>query len=210
MLATLITLSRFPLLGFVLVTLYRGGPATRLIGVVVLALGLLLDTVDGVVARQRNETSLGGGVLDIAADRTYELVLWLCFANLGLIPVIIPVLVVARTTLTDAFRSLGVRDGIAPFDQLGHSLAGRLVASSWMRTGYGVSKGLAFGGLALAAALPRGIAGVSPEFLIRMVHGLAWVATSLCLIRGAPVIADGLRRLWPATIRRTPLLQDEK
>ncbi len=196
MLATRITLARFPLLGIVLVTLYHGGPLVRLVGVAVLAFGLLLDTVDGVVARRLKETSLHGSVLDIAADRTYELVLWLCFANLGLIPVSIPLLVVARTTLTDAFRSLGVRDGIAPFDQPGGSLAGRLVASSWMRTGYGLSKGIAFGGLALVAALPGSVLAPGRLPLLAAAQAAAWIAVGFCLVRGAPVVIDGLRRVW--------------
>ncbi len=205
MLATRITLARFPLLGVVLVTLYHGGPLVRLVGVAVLAFGLLLDTVDGVVARRLKETSLHGSVLDIAADRTYELVLWLCFANLGLIPVVIPLLVVARTTLTDAFRSLGVRDGIAPFDQPGGSLAGRLVASSWMRTGYGLSKGIAFGGLALVAALPGSVLAVSRVPLLATAQAAAWIAVAFCLLRGAPVVIEGLRRcLRPAPLEIGP------
>ncbi|MEP6473095.1 MAG: CDP-alcohol phosphatidyltransferase family protein, partial [Gemmatimonadota bacterium] len=139
-LATLITLTRFPLLAIVVATLYRGSVTIRLIGVAVLLIGLLLDSVDGLVARRRNETSLAGSVLDIAADRTYELVLWFCFADLGLISMIIPLLVVARTALTDAFRSLGIAHGVAPFAQAQSRMARFMVASAWMRTGYSVVK----------------------------------------------------------------------
>ena len=199
MLATRITLSRFPLLGIVLVTLYHGGPVVRLVGVAVLCVGLLLDTVDGVVARRLNQTSLHGSVLDIAADRTYELLLWLCFANLGLIPVIIPLLVVARTTLTDAFRSLGVRDGVAPFDQSARSLAGWLTGSSWMRTGYGVAKGIAFGGLALVAAVPGRFLTVGRVPLLAGAQAAAWIAVAFCLVRGMPVVVEGLQRCWRPT-----------
>ena len=31
----------------------------------------------------------------------------ICFADLGMIPVAIPLIIIARTTLTDAFRSIG-------------------------------------------------------------------------------------------------------
>ena len=148
MLANCITLSRFPLLLIWILVLYLGSPPLRLAGVALLFVGLMLDTVDGVVARRTGQTSLFGSVLDIAADRTYELVLWVCFANLGMIPAVIPLIVVARTTLTDALRSLGVAEGTAPFAQPRSALARFLVGSSWMRTGYSVTKVMAFCGLA--------------------------------------------------------------
>src|SRR5919202_5317729 len=105
MLANWITLSRFPLLLAIVLILFFGSVWIRLVGVVILFGGLMLDTVDGMVARKTGQTSLFGSVLDIAADRTYELILWVCFADLGMIPLAIPLLIIARTTLTDALRS---------------------------------------------------------------------------------------------------------
>jgi phosphatidylglycerophosphate synthase len=136
MLANWITLFRFPLLLATVLILYGGSPGVRVAGVALLFLGLMLDTVDGVVARSRGETSLFGSVLDIAADRTYELILWVCFADLGMISVAVPLIIIARTTLTDAFRSIGVGQGTAPFAQHRTALGRFLVGSSWMRTGY--------------------------------------------------------------------------
>src|ERR687896_544810 len=152
MLANWITISRFPLLLLIILILYFGSPLTRLAGVVLLFIGLMLDTVDGVVARHRGQTSLFGSVLDIAADRTYELVLWVCFADLRMIPVAIPLIIVARTTLTDAFRSMGIGQGTAPFAQHRTALGRFLVGSTPMRTGYAVTKVVTFCGLALAQA----------------------------------------------------------
>jgi phosphatidylglycerophosphate synthase len=116
-LANWITLSRFPLILVYILILYYAPAPWRLAAVALLFIGLMLDTVDGMVARRQGQTSLIGSVLDIAADRTYELVLWVCFADLGLIPVAIPLIVIARTTLTDALRSIGVRQGEPPFTQ---------------------------------------------------------------------------------------------
>ena len=62
MLANWITLSRVPLLLINVLVLYFGSPEVRLAGVALLFLGLMLDTVDGVVARKRGETSLFGSV----------------------------------------------------------------------------------------------------------------------------------------------------
>jgi phosphatidylglycerophosphate synthase len=171
----------------------------RIAGAALLFVGLMLDTVDGVVARRRGETSLAGSVLDIAADRAYELALWVSFAHLGLIPVTLPLVVLARTTLTDAFRSLGLAEGKAPFDQPRARWARTLVTSSWMRTGYAAAKMAAFGGLALGRAFLDFPAdstwrSVAPELLAAS-NALAWIAALLCLLRGGPVIAEGLQHL---------------
>jgi phosphatidylglycerophosphate synthase len=198
MLANWITLSRFPLLLISTLILYRGSPLVQVAGAGLLFLGLLLDTVDGVVARRTGQTSLFGGVLDIAADRTYELVLWVCFADLGLIPMTIPLVIVARTTLTDALRSVGVAAGTAPFEQQASALGRFLVASPWMRTGYSVSKIITFCGLALAKALsglPGGIAQAEGP-LVGTLRLMAWVTVLLCVARGLPVISESLREHW--------------
>ena len=205
MLANLITLSRFPLLLLIVLILYLGSPGLRLVGVGLLFVGLMLDTVDGMVARKTGQTTLFGSVLDIAADRTYELVLWVCFADLGMIPVAIPLIIITRTTLTDALRSIGVGQGTAPFAQHRTSLGRFLVGSTWMRTGYAVTKVVTFCGLALARALGglplrASLANAVPPMLngLRVV---AWVAVAFCVFRGLPVIVSSLRRYWgvPAT-----------
>ena len=197
-LATSITLVRFPLLGICLAMLYLESPPLRLAGAALLFLGLLLDTVDGMVARARSETSLKGSVLDIAADRTYELSLWTSFAHLGLVPAIIPLAVVARTALTDALRSVGVAEGTPPFDQQQGPIGRFLVASAWMRTGYSSTKVGAFCGLALAHAFLGFPVGSelhdSASALLAAGQLAAWIALLFCLVRGAPVIAEGLRR----------------
>jgi phosphatidylglycerophosphate synthase len=200
MLANSITLSRFPLLLVTVLILYFGSPWMRLAGVGLLFLGLMLDTVDGVVARMRGESSLFGSVLDIAADRTYELILWVCFADLGMIPVAIPLIIIARTTLTDAFRSIGVGQGTAPFAQHRTALGRFLVGSTWMRTGYAVTKVVTFCGLALAQAfsgLPASTAaaGAVPSMMTAL-RVTAWLAVLFCVFRGLPVIISSLRRYW--------------
>lgn len=200
MLANWITLSRFPLLLIIILILYFGSPGAQLAGVLLLFVGLMLDTVDGIVARKTGQTSLFGSVLDIAADRTYELVLWVCFADLGLIPLIIPLIIIARTTLTDALRSIGVGQGTAPFAQHRTPLGRFLVGSPWMRSGYAVSKVVTFCGLALVLAF-SGLSGESryAEWatpLLEVFRMTAWVAVVFCVFRGLPVIIHSLRHYW--------------
>ncbi len=199
MLANWITLSRFPLLLVTVLILYFGSPLVLLAGVVLLLLGLMLDTVDGVVARKRGQTSLFGSVLDIAADRTYELVLWVSFADLGLIPVAIPLIIIARTTLTDALRSMGVGQGTAPFAQHRTALGRWLVGSTVMRTGYAVTKVITFCGLALVQALsssPENTKGLNEDSLLASLQVIAWLAVAFCVFRGLPVVIHALRQYW--------------
>ena len=205
MLANWITLSRFPLLPIALVLLGQPAAGTRFFGAGLLFVGLLLDTVDGMVARNRGQTSLFGSVLDIAADRAYELVLWLWFTHLGMISVLIPLLVIVRTTVTDAFRSIGVGKGVAPFAQHRTALGRFLVGSTFMRTGYSITKTATFCGFSLAMALgayphgsaPREWATGIEEACVRV----AWVALGFCLLRGLPVVVHSFRYDWPGSRR---------
>ncbi|HET8632607.1 MAG TPA: CDP-alcohol phosphatidyltransferase family protein [Gemmatimonadales bacterium] len=194
MLANWITLSRLPLLLMIILIIYFGSPGLQLAGVVLLFIGVMLDTVDGVVARHRKETSLFGSVLDIAADRTYELVLWVVFAELGMISPAVPLIVIARTTITDAFRSIGVGKGVAPFAQHKTPLGRFLVGSPFMRTGYAVTKVTAFCGLALTRAL----AGMGEPIgtLLQIFQWVTWLAVFFCVFRGLPVIVRTLRDYW--------------
>ncbi len=198
--ANRITVSRFPLLLVYVLILYFAPPAWRLAAVALLFLGLMLDTVDGLVARRSGQTSLIGSVLDIAADRTYELVLWVSFTDLRLIPVAIPLIVIMRTTLTDALRSIGVAQGQAPFLQHQTRLGKFLVASGGMRFGYSVSKITAFLGLAVAEALagfdPVTPLGGAAAPILWVAQVIAWIAVAMCVLRGLPVIVGAIRRYW--------------
>ena len=203
MLANAITLSRFPLLLISMLALYLGSSPLRLAAAALLFVGLMLDTVDGIVARKTGQTSLLGSVLDIAADRTYELVLWVCYADLRMIPAVIPLTVLVRTTLTDALRSIGVSQGLAPFEQHRTVLGRFLVGSTWMRVGYAASKTITFCGLALAQAFSAFPAGSTMGRAVPSMTGVlrvgAWITVGFCVLRGLPVIMHAVRHYWNAT-----------
>ena len=197
--ANLITIIRYPLLLIFLLLIYFGNPVVRLLSVPFLFFTLFLDTLDGVVARRTETTSLLGSVLDIATDRTYELVLWVVLADLGTISVAIPLIIIARTMLTDAIRSIGVSQGKAPFEQQGTGLGHFLVSSAWMRSGYSINKIVAFCGLTLGFALSGFAEGGSlqsaSELVLRVSEIVAWVAVVLSIVRGAPVIVSGYQHM---------------
>ncbi|MBK8047373.1 MAG: CDP-alcohol phosphatidyltransferase family protein [Anaerolineales bacterium] len=82
-LANWITLARFPLLVLLVLLLYFGGVVGRFLVVPGVVLLIVMDAIDGIVARKRGEMTLLGSVLDIAADRAVEIVLWVVFCTTG-------------------------------------------------------------------------------------------------------------------------------
>lgn len=197
--ANAITLSRIPLLAGIILILYYGGTTAQFVSVPLLVLLILMDTIDGIVARHLGESSLLGSTLDIAVDRAVEIVLWISFAHLRLIPLAIPVIVVIRGTLVDAFRSVGVQAGVKPFDMVQSSWARKLVASPALRTPYGAVKGMAFSVLAFTLAMQgTSYTGVAHWSWVSA-QVLSWLAVAICLLRGVPVLVDG----WPLLARMT-------
>jgi phosphatidylglycerophosphate synthase len=201
--ANIITISRFPLLLIYVLMLYLGGLTVHLVSLPLLFISLLFDSIDGIVARRTGNVSLAGSVLDIAADRIYELVLWVSFADLKIIPVAIPLTVIARTTLTDAIRSLGIRDGKAPFEQHETKLGRMIVSSRGMRLAYGFSKLVSFCGLALGLTLsdfPKGTSAWNlSDDILKIFLVISWIAVSLCVLRGLPVILGAIQRSFSSS-----------
>ncbi len=188
--ANLITILRFPLMIAFVILLYLGTPVMILWGVPFLIVIILMDSLDGNIARRRGETSLLGSALDIAADRTLELILWVAFSNLGLISVAIPLIVIVRGVVVDAVRAVGISQGIPPFKQVSSPLSQFLVSSPFMRSSYGISKALAFNLLTIDLAL-RQLQSTQSGWVHLTALVFAWIAVALCCARGIPALVDG-------------------
>ena len=198
--ANLITVARLPLLILIVVLLNAPDPTSRYIGAGLIVVLILLDSVDGLVARARNELSLLGSVLDIMADRAVELVLWISFAHLGLVPVAIPIIFVIRGTVVDSLRSIAVGAGTAPFKATRSRAGAFIMGSPFMRSGYGIAKLVAFVGLAvtnaLAAQAATGAVAQQTVDAYRFAFNVvSWVAVAYCVVRGAPVIVEAIPSL---------------
>ena len=191
--ANIITLARFPLLFAYVALLYYGDFEARLWSAPFILLIIVMDSIDGIVARARGETSLLGSALDIATDRTLEIVLWVVFAHLGLIPVIVPLIVITRGTTVDAIRAVGMSNGLPPFEQIKSPISRFLVASKFMRSTYGILKAAAF--VALSVDLAFHTPGAPYSAVHVPVHVgaqiLTWLAVIWCLARGIPVLVEG-------------------
>ena len=194
MLANIVTLSRIPLLVSIIILLYQPAATPRLIAALLIILLIAMDSFDGAIARKRGETSVLGSVLDIAADRAVEYVMWVVFAHLHLIPVIFPLIVLMRGTFVDAVRAVAPSKGLSPFEMMRSPVGRFLVKSPWLRTPFAVAKAAAFFFLALTHSL---IAAGSPVlFTVSVVARVCtWLALLLCLLRGIPVLIEAPRAL---------------
>ena len=198
--ANLITVLRFPVLFISILLLYLPGATPKIFAVPLIIVLIGMDTLDGIVARVRHETSLLGSVLDIMADRSVEIALWICFAHLHLVPVVIPLTFAVRGVIVDSLRSFSVGNGKTPFQGMRSRVGRWLVGSPLMRSTYGASKMIAFAGLAtthalgaLAAQGQASVAWVSTSHLIFSI--ISWFALGLCLLRGAPVVFEAFSSL---------------
>ncbi len=193
--ANAITLARLPILLVVVLLLYSPNPIARLVNVLLLIILIGLDTLDGMVARARHEVSLSGSVLDVMVDRVVELVLWISFADLRLIPVAIPIICVMRGTIVDSLRSVKVSEGQAPLRAARTPLGKWLMGSPIMRTSYAAAKLVSFTGLAFthalaASASPLVVSAQALQSSTTIFNITSWIAVAFCLVRGLPVIVE--------------------
>ena len=187
--ANAITLSRIPLLFVFIYLLNTGNPIIIFWCIPFIVMIMLLDMFDGMVARRLNQTSLLGSVLDIAVDRALEIILWVVFSCLGLIPLLVPLIVITRGTLTDAVRCVGTQKGESAFNQIKNPINHFLVSSRFMRDFYGGVKGTAFAVLTMDLgfqALEHSWAG----WIHSIAVGLTWFTIIITILRGVPVIAE--------------------
>ena len=180
MLANTITLSRL-LFTFVVVAMLgaRHLPLNLvLIATIVVIFGL--DALDGYIARKRDETSQIGKILDTLADRIIENTFWVYFTVEGLIPLWIPIAIIARGFITDALQRMH------GYPKSGWAYA--LTRSRVSRAFSGTTKMLAFTSLASVSVLNNSTMKIGSLIL-------ANVAVGVCLLRGIPFLFSGNRLL---------------
>lgn len=174
-----------------------------LLMVPVLAWAIIMDALDGWVARRLHEESETGALFDIAGDRIVELVLWVFFAirrdpaGVAFVPYWVPLVIIARTVLTDYVRSVAFKEGSTPFGASTFHRAAwsrALTTSRWSRGLYGVIKAVAFCALGIAFAWSR-LGGDSAAYgAWRLGTSLLVYATvALAVLRGVPVLWEGRR-----------------
>lgn len=191
--ANLVAISRATL-AFIAVAILFHRPELYVLACVITIAAILMDGLDGWVARRYGEVSRIGAVIDILTDRIVELTYWIAFATLRWIPVWIPILVTVRGLLVDGARAVAFERGLTAFGpttMMRSKIGTFLVASRESRSAYGISKACAFALmiLAYAPALPD----VARPIVLTVGLISVYAAVLLCVLRGIPVLLDARR-----------------
>jgi len=191
--ANLVAITR-AVLAFIAVVILFHHPGLYLFAAVLTIVSILMDGLDGWVARRYGEVSRIGAVIDILTDRVVELTYWIAFAVLGWIPAWIPIVVAVRGLLVDGARAVAFERGLTAFGpttMMRSKIGNFLVASRESRSAYGIAKAAAFTLMivAYAPALPG-----PAEPAVRMIALICvYASVLLCVLRGIPVLLEARR-----------------
>ena len=191
MLANSITLLRV-LLTFVVIALFHRHFNLDMVLLGIIALIFALDAVDGYIARKQNQTSDIGAMLDVVGDRIIENSFWFYFAFHQMIPLWMPIAVLSRGILTDNVKRFAMAANTGTL-----SMWTRYLTNSRVSRGlYGCAKAVTFLYLGSVMLLKQA------NFHAGCIHHLeclgvmlSVVTVAMCLMRGLPVVVDGLHYL---------------
>lgn len=201
--ANLITIGRLLLLFVAIALIYTRFYPAVVLAIILIVIVFISDGLDGFVARRQGSASEFGAVLDIAGDRVVENALWIVFAQLGLIGVWAPIVVMTRGFLVDAMRGLTYATAGKPAfgenSMMRTALTRFLAASRFMRALYGVAKAVGFifltglFGTTLISAEGSLLDGLYTNGVWRAVGWFTvYLALALTVIRGVPVLIDAM------------------
>lgn len=202
--ANLLTILRMILAIVAIEFVLSGNPSLCVASIFITLFVIVLDGLDGIVARALNEQSKFGSVFDILGDRVVENVYWITFAVIGWVGIWAPLIVVSRGIITDGLRSIALAQGYTAFGDstmMKNPVFHFLTASRFSRAIYGVAKTLVFLML-IIAHLPNfeyfnGVSvnafawfsGNQPT-LILIANILVYITIGMCVVRGLPVIIE--------------------
>lgn len=189
--ANTITLIRTLLAFLVAAMLHVRSPGVYVSAAVLTVVVILLDALDGWVARRYNECSRFGALADILGDRVTEMTYWIVFATLGWVPAWVAVVFAARGILVDGLRSMALESGHTAFGMMRTTLGKLLVSSRSSRMLYGAAKLLAF--TLIILLFTPGIVPAIGGPLRMLAYSCVYVTVVLSVVRGAPVLAEGRR-----------------
>jgi CDP-diacylglycerol---glycerol-3-phosphate 3-phosphatidyltransferase len=196
--------------GFLAVALFGRSAWMNLLAVALTITAIVLDALDGYLARKKKMATPQGAQLDILGDRMIENLYFTYFAVVGLVSLWLPILFFARGAATDFLRGLALKAGHSGWgaNAMLQSRVGRaLVASRWSRGAYAALKCVCFCYLGLELALTRGpvalLGSTTTDLHLAIRAGaqfLAWMTAVFCVLRGLPVLLEG----WKYFAKKLP------
>jgi CDP-diacylglycerol--glycerol-3-phosphate 3-phosphatidyltransferase len=167
---------------------------------------MLLDWVDGYVARKKGTASDFGALFDIVGDRIIENVLWIYLAVVQLVPFWVPMVILTRGSMTDVLRSMVlITEGKTPFGEktmMSSRWTRALVSSRVSRGTYNSLKIATFCYMAAILTLKSAISEFSLPIqmsgtILAIGSIMVYITVGTCIVRGLPVIWDGRRYFSP-------------
>jgi CDP-diacylglycerol--glycerol-3-phosphate 3-phosphatidyltransferase len=187
--------------GFLAVRLFGQNAWLNLLAVALTITSILLDALDGHIARKKNLATPEGAQIDILGDRMIENMYFTYFAVMGMVSLWLPMLFFARGAATDFLRSVAFKAGHSGWGMnamLQNRWGRALVASRWSRGLYASMKCVCFCCLGLELALTRGPVALLPpvtlntQMVIRTgAQSLVCATAAFCIVRGLPVFVEG-------------------
>lgn len=202
--ANLLTILRILLAIIAVEYIFSGRPDFCFAAIIITLFVIILDGLDGIVARAMNESSKFGSVFDILGDRIVENLYWITFAVVGWVGAWVPMVVLTRGILTDGLRGIALAQGYTAFGEstmMKNPLCHFLTASRFSRAVYGTAKALVFL-FVIFAYLPnlqyfnamseRDFVLYShyQHLFINIANILVYITVAMCVIRGLPVILE--------------------
>ena len=179
--ANLISITR-AVLAFVAagLLLYGEGKSFALAAASVILIAVLLDALDGRIARRFGYQSKIGELSDLYTDHILANTVWVALSYLGFVSVWVPLITTTRDLIVDWFRQAGlVATGLNGFEQAFESRFKWVVSSREMRALYGVLKVFSWIGVSLASFLP----------IENQMQAIVWTTVAVCILRALPSIS---------------------
>jgi len=163
-----------------------------IIAVLLTLIVVLLDALDGWVARKLNEQSKLGSVIDILGDRIVENAYWIVFCAYGWVDMYVPLIFMTRSLVTDTLRSLAFAEGYTAFgkDSMIKNKFGLFLTSSrFSRAVYGTAKVFAFMSVIICEIPDTPI----PEWFVWLKDFSVYITVIFCIVRALPVVIESKR-----------------
>ena len=106
---TMLRILSIPVLVVVLLSQFEG---KELVAVTIFLLAALTDTLDGLVARKREQVTILGQILDPIADKLLIASAFICLVELGAAPAWMVVIILGRELAVTGFRAIASSKGI--------------------------------------------------------------------------------------------------
>jgi CDP-diacylglycerol--glycerol-3-phosphate 3-phosphatidyltransferase len=106
---TILRIFCIPVLVVVLLTQFEG---KEIVAVIIFLLAALTDTLDGILARKREQVTVLGQILDPVADKLLIASAFICLVELGAVPAWMVVIILGREIAVTGFRAIASSKGI--------------------------------------------------------------------------------------------------